>query len=62
MDRARNSLSRREFLGALTVTTGAGLVGAAPPRSASAEPPPETTRIRWADAGDDNGFTPLACQ
>jgi len=33
MDRVRNSLSRREFLGALTVTTGAGLVGAAPPEA-----------------------------
>jgi len=53
MDRTRNSLSRREFLGALTVTTGAGLVGAAP-RSASAEPPPETTRIRLSQ-------TPVLC-
>jgi NitT/TauT family transport system substrate-binding protein len=53
MDRTRNSLSRREFLGALTVTTGAGLVGAAP-RSASAEAPPETTRIRLSQ-------TPVLC-
>jgi NitT/TauT family transport system substrate-binding protein len=53
MDRTHNSLSRREFLGALTVTTGAGLVVAAP-RSASAEPPPETTRIRLSQ-------TPVLC-
>jgi NitT/TauT family transport system substrate-binding protein len=46
MDRTRESLSRREFLGGLTVATAAGL--AVKPESAAAEPPPETTRIRIA--------------
>jgi NitT/TauT family transport system substrate-binding protein len=38
-------LSRREFLGGLTLTGTVGLLGLCP-RSVAAEPPPETTRIR----------------
>jgi NitT/TauT family transport system substrate-binding protein len=38
--------SRRKFLGALTLAGTAGLLGQYP-RPASAEPPPETTRIRF---------------
>src|SRR3989454_11633202 len=37
--------SRRRFLGGLTLAGTAGLLSL-PPRSAAAEPPPETTRIR----------------
>ncbi len=46
MGGTRESLSRREFLGGLTVATAAGL--AVRPEPAAAEPPPETTRIRIA--------------
>jgi NitT/TauT family transport system substrate-binding protein len=46
MNGARESLSRRDFLGALTVATAAGL--AVSPEPAAAEPPPETRRIRIA--------------
>jgi NitT/TauT family transport system substrate-binding protein len=38
-------LSRREFLGGLTLTGTAGLLGLHP-RPVAAEPPPETTRLR----------------
>ena len=38
-------LSRRQFLGGLTLAGTAGLLGLRP-RSVAAEPPPETTRIR----------------
>jgi NitT/TauT family transport system substrate-binding protein len=38
--------SRREFLGELTLAGTAGLLGLAP-RPVAAEPPPETTTIRW---------------
>ena len=37
--------SRRRFLGRLTLTWTAGLLGVLP-RSVAAEPPPETTRLR----------------
>ena len=37
--------NRREFLGSLTLTGTAGILGLGP-RSVSAEPPPETTKIR----------------
>jgi NitT/TauT family transport system substrate-binding protein len=38
--------SRREFLGGATLGGAAGLIGLGPP-GAAAEPPPETTRIRF---------------
>jgi NitT/TauT family transport system substrate-binding protein len=38
-------ISRRKFLGGLTLAGTAGLLGWHP-RPAAAEPPPETTRIR----------------
>jgi NitT/TauT family transport system substrate-binding protein len=37
--------SRRRFLGGVTLVGTAGLLGVQP-RSAAAEPPPETTRLR----------------
>jgi NitT/TauT family transport system substrate-binding protein len=43
-------LSRRRFLGGLTLVGTAGLLSLHP-RSVAAEPPPETTRIRMADFG-----------
>ena len=46
MDGTRESLSRREFLGGLTLTTAAGLT--VKPEPVAAEPPPETKRIRIA--------------
>jgi NitT/TauT family transport system substrate-binding protein len=39
-------LSRREFLGGLTLLGATGFLGLSP-RSIAAEPPPETTTIRW---------------
>ncbi len=39
--------SRREFLGRLTLAGTAGLIGLTP-KPASADPPPETTRVRFA--------------
>jgi NitT/TauT family transport system substrate-binding protein len=42
-------LSRREFLGGLTLTETAGLLGLYP-RPIAAEPPPETTRLRVIQA------------
>ena len=46
MDRQRVvGLSRRQFLGGLTLAGTAGLLGLRP-KSVAAEPPPETTRIR----------------
>jgi NitT/TauT family transport system substrate-binding protein len=45
--------SRRKFLGGLTLVGTAGLLGVRP-RSAAAEPPPETARIRLVDV-------PLLC-
>jgi NitT/TauT family transport system substrate-binding protein len=41
--------TRREFVGGLTLAGTAGLLGVRP-ETASAEPPPETTRIRLPDA------------
>jgi NitT/TauT family transport system substrate-binding protein len=46
MDGIRQSLSRREFLGGLTMATAVGLTMT--PEPAAAEPPPETKRIRIA--------------
>ncbi len=40
--------SRREFVSGLTVAATAGLIGARP-HDASAEPPPETTRIKLVE-------------
>jgi NitT/TauT family transport system substrate-binding protein len=42
----RDGMNRREFLGGLTVAGTAGLLGLQP-RGVAAEPPPETTTIRW---------------
>lgn len=54
MDNPReNSWSRREFVGRLTLAAGAAFLGLKS-KSAAAEPPPETTRIRIHDA-------PLTC-
>ena len=39
------NVSRREFVGGLTVATAAGILGSRPDR-AQADPPPETTRLR----------------
>src|SRR5688572_28782516 len=41
----RAGMSRREFLGGVTLAGTAGFLGLQP-RSAAAEPPPETTRLR----------------
>ena len=50
MSDRRQSWSRREFVGGLTLAGTAGFCGARPERVA-AEPPPETTRIRLAKTG-----------
>jgi NitT/TauT family transport system substrate-binding protein len=42
-------LSRRQFLGGLTLAGTAGLIGLHP-RLVAAEPPPETTRLRLAQS------------
>jgi NitT/TauT family transport system substrate-binding protein len=44
--RQGEGVSRRQFLGGLTLAGTAGLIGLHP-RAAAAEPPPETTTIRW---------------
>jgi histidine kinase/DNA gyrase B/HSP90-like ATPase len=41
-------ISRRRFLGGVTLAGTAGLLGVSP-RRAAAEPPPETTRLRLAN-------------
>src|SRR5262245_23301471 len=46
-------MNRREFLNRATLATGAGLLGLRP-KSAAAEPPPETTTIRLS-------HSPIAC-
>jgi NitT/TauT family transport system substrate-binding protein len=53
MDRAPVDLPRRQFVQTLGFGGGAALIGLRP-RTAAAEPPPETTRIRLHDA-------PIAC-
>ena len=45
MSERRSSWSRRAFVGGFTLAGAAGLVGVRP-RPVSAEPPPETTKIR----------------
>jgi hypothetical protein len=46
-DQRAEGVSRRELLGSLTLGAMAGLLGVRP-ESATAEPPPETTRLRLA--------------
>lgn len=48
-DQRANGLSRRRFLGGLTLAATAGLLRVRP-ESASAEPPPETTTLRLTQA------------
>jgi NitT/TauT family transport system substrate-binding protein len=50
MSDRRESWSRREFVGGLTLAGTAGVFGVRPERVA-AEPPPETMRIRLAKTG-----------
>jgi len=50
--------SRREFLGGATLGGAAGLIGLWPP-GAAAEPPPETTRIRFRRVGGTVCIAPL---
>ena len=59
MSRMRGrSWSRREFLGGATLGGMAGLIGLWPP-GAAAEPPPETTRIRFRRVGGSICVAPL---
>ena len=53
-------LSRRRFLGEVTIAGTAGLLGVRPGPVAAEPPPPETTRIRLIQFGSNVSGTPVS--